>query len=292
MPIAFGNVENTDWKYVDSSVVATSVSVPIPACSAGDLIAIVGYIDVGTATFSTPTDFVVGFTGSNNEGGIGIFTKTVTGSEGWGGGSGTVTLSRSGGSDALIQAIALRITGHDSTTPYNTGAQSVASGGANWNSPTITTTADGSLLFFGGGSRDVAGTFDAGDEPDTTTLIKQWATSGSWLGLAYETQSTAGATGTRQWTNPTNAKRAFSFAIAPSSATGLTITGVTPTTFDDGVTGIVIAGSGFGATQGSSTLTIGSQAQTVTAWSDTSITFTSARGSNSMGAASLKLTRG
>jgi hypothetical protein len=73
---------------------------------------------------------------------------------------------------------------------------------------------------------------------------------------------------------------------------GLTITSVTPASFDDGKTGIVIAGSGFGASQGASTLTIGAQAQTITGWSDTSITFTSARGSNSMGAASLKLTRG
>lgn len=290
MPLAFGNVENTDWKYVDSSVVAASVNVPIPACSAGDLVVIVGYIDSATASFSTPTDFAVGFTGTNAEGGLGIFTKTVTGSEGWGGGSGTVTLSRSGGSDALIQAISLRLTGHDTTTPYNVGAQATATGGSNWNSPSITTTSNGSILFFGGGSRDVAGTFDVGDEPDTTTLIKQWATSGSWLGLAYEAQTTAGATGTRQWTNPTNAKRAFSFAIAPASASGLTITSVTPSSFDSGIAGIVIAGSGFGASQGSSTVDIGGQAQTVTAWSNTSITITSARGSNSMGAASLKVT--
>lgn len=74
-------------------------------------------------------------------------------------------------------------------------------------------------------------------------------------------------------------------------STGLSITSVTPSAFDDGRTGIVIAGSGFGASQGSSTLTIGGQAQTVTAWSDTSITFTSVRGSNSMGARSLTLTR-
>jgi len=195
-----------------------------------------------------PTDFAVGFTGSNNEGGLGIFTKTVTGSEGWGGGSGTVTLSRSGGSDALIQAISLRLTGHNTTTPYNVGAQATATGGANWNSPSITTTENGCILFFGGGSRDTAGTFDVGDEPDTTTLIKQWATSASWLGLAYETQTTAGATGTRQWTNPTNAKRAFSFAIAPAVATGLTITSVNTTnTAFSAQTNSAVIGTGLSA---------------------------------------------
>ena len=80
----------------------------------------------------------------------------------------------------------------------------------------------------------------------------------------------------------------FSDADAPS---GLTITSVTPSSFDDGRTGIVIAGSGFGASQGSSTLTIGGQAQTVTDWKDDQITFTSVRGSNSMGARSLTITR-
>jgi hypothetical protein len=76
------------------------------------------------------------------------------------------------------------------------------------------------------------------------------------------------------------------------SSASLTITSVTPSTFDDGKTGIVIAGSGFGASQGSSTLTIGAQTQTVTQWSDTSITFTSVRGSVSPGNAALKLTKG
>lgn len=71
---------------------------------------------------------------------------------------------------------------------------------------------------------------------------------------------------------------------------GLTITSVTPSSFDSGIAGIVIAGAGFGASQGSSTVDIGGQAQTVTAWGDTSITITSARGSNSMGAGQLKVT--
>lgn len=83
----------------------------------------------------------------------------------------------------------------------------------------------------------------------------------------------------------------FTVAIRPAAgASGLTITSVTPSSFDSGIAGIVIAGSGFGASQGSSTVDIGGQAQTVTAWSDTSITITSARGSNSMGAGQLKVT--
>lgn len=78
---------------------------------------------------------------------------------------------------------------------------------------------------------------------------------------------------------------------AADIASGLTITSVTPSSFDSGVAGVVIAGTGFGASQGSSTVTIGGVAQTVTAWSDTSITITTARGSQSMGAATLTVTK-
>lgn len=84
---------------------------------------------------------------------------------------------------------------------------------------------------------------------------------------------------------------AIAVSIEEASAGALSITSVTPSSFDDGVSGIVIAGSGFGSSQGSSTLTIGGQAQTVANWSDTSITFTSVRGSNSMGSATLTLTK-
>lgn len=80
------------------------------------------------------------------------------------------------------------------------------------------------------------------------------------------------------------------WAVKEIALSGLTITSVTPSSFDSGIAGIVIAGAGFGASQGSSTVDIGGHAQTVTAWTDTSITITSARGSNSMGAGQLKVT--
>jgi len=285
MALAFGNVENTDWKYTDTN--GTSISAALPSYSNGELGVLVCYLDTSIANFSTPSGWDPHDAANDANGGMAIFTRTCTGSEG-----STVTVSASSGGATNIQVLALRITGHDTTTPYNVSAFTSPGGGSNWNSPSITTTVDGCLLFFGGGCREVSNATDS-SKPTSSTLVKQWATSGSWLGLAYETQTTAGSTGTRTWTNTSNAKRAFSFAIAPSSAaTGLSITSVTPSSFDDGVTGIVIAGSGFGSSQGSSTLTIGGQAQTVTNWTDQAITFTSARGSNSMGAAALKLTRG
>ena len=81
---------------------------------------------------------------------------------------------------------------------------------------------------------------------------------------------------------------AFEYVVVGSA---LSITSVTPSSFDDGHTGIVVAGTGFGSSQGSSTLKIGDQAQTVTAWSNTSITFTCVRGANSMGANTITVTK-
>lgn len=108
---------------------------------------------------------------------------------------------------------------------------------------------------------------------------------------ADATSVTAGTkTVTATWSTTAGFKNLAVVSIAAAAASGLTITSVTPSSFDDGITGIVIAGSGFGASQGSSTVDIGGQAQTVTAWSDTSITVTSARGSNSMGTGQLKVT--
>lgn len=66
---------------------------------------------------------------------------------------------------------------------------------------------------------------------------------------------------------------------------------VTPSSFDDAHAGIVIAGDAFGASQGSSTVTIGGIAQTVTAWSNTSITITAETTGLSMGSATLTVTK-
>lgn len=65
------------------------------------------------------------------------------------------------------------------------------------------------------------------------------------------------------------------------------ITGLSTTTLTDGKTGVVITGTNFGATQGAGYVELNtaadgggtSQTQTITAWGDTSITFTVARGS-------------
>lgn len=81
------------------------------------------------------------------------------------------------------------------------------------------------------------------------------------------------------FTNATD-RRYFTFVAAYLEApAGPTITGGTANPVHLS-TGNTITGTGFGASQGAGTLVIGGQAQTVTAWADTSITYTANRGVN------------
>jgi hypothetical protein len=118
---------------------------------------------------------------------------------------------------------------------------------------------------------------------------------GTFLGRHANAAGLQGSAGAKSvdWTHSTAVGEKMSINVSVAEgASGPTITSVTPSSFDDGRSGIVIAGSGFGAVQDGRALTIGAVTQTVTAWSDTSITFTAVRGSNSMGANSVKFDRG
>lgn len=77
-------------------------------------------------------------------------------------------------------------------------------------------------------------------------------------------------------------------AVRPSAATSLSITSITPSQIDSGES-FTITGTGFGATQGLSLVQIGGVTQPPTSWSDTSITCTATRGSQSMGSATLTI---
>lgn len=67
------------------------------------------------------------------------------------------------------------------------------------------------------------------------------------------------------------------------------ITSISPDKFDSGKS-VTLSGSGFGTAQGS--VSIAGQAQTVTSWSDTSITFTTVRGSQSQGSCRVDVVKG
>lgn len=286
MAIAFGNVEGTDFVKAKSTTTTTSLSVNISALSSGNtgkLLVAVFYHAGNSGLFSEPAGWTVANNTTAANGGLAIFWRVCTGDE--------TTVAAGRATAVYTQAQVYVISGADTTTPINTYLLATRSGGVSWASPVITTTVDGCLIFQGGGATGVSD-WATNDEPTGTTLIAQESNTAAWFGMAFESQTSAGTLGTRTWDNNSNAKYAVSFAIAPSTGgAGLTITSVTPSTFDSGVEGIVIAGTGFGASQGSSTVTIGSTAQTVTAWSDTSITFTSVRGSESMGAGTLTVTK-
>jgi len=84
---------------------------------------------------------------------------------------------------------------------------------------------------------------------------------------------------------------ALSLNASTGGGGGLSITSVTPSTFSPGDT-VTIAGTGFGATQGASTLDVGGEAQTVTSWSDTLVRARATRGALAYGAYTLTLTNG
>jgi hypothetical protein len=82
------------------------------------------------------------------------------------------------------------------------------------------------------------------------------------------------------------------FQAAPTGTTAATITSVTPSTFVNGQTGIVITGTNFGASQGTGSVVISptddeldaaAVEQTVDTWGDESITITAVRGSLAVG---------
>lgn len=212
MSLAFGNVENTDWKYTDTGgSPAASLALDLVTYVTGDLILLVACIDDSTIDFTTPSGYDLELTRGEPAGNYTVFSRTSDGTEG-----STVTLSLASGS-VRIQGTSLKLTGHDSSAVVDVFADSSVGGGSNYNCPSITTTVANTIGFFG-----VACTansnYSGGDEPNSTTLVKESTNSGQWMGLVFEEIAAIGATGTRQWTNTQQAKVTFSFAITPSAA--------------------------------------------------------------------------
>lgn len=103
----------------------------------------------------------------------------------------------------------------------------------------------------------------------TWTSLAGLPASGTWGMTGY---SNGSGTGASEWGG------------TDLSATGPSISGVSNASPANG-SSLTITGSAFGASQGSGSVTIGGVAQTVTSWSDTSITVTVARGTNKYGTA-------
>ena len=275
----------TTWS---SSSASTSHSVTLPATvSAGDLLVVAFVAGVTTITF--PGGWTASITQIvNTTLKRGVWTKTASGSEG--GTTITVTVDASSNAAALSWSI------------QNGGALE----GSTWGTTGTSTTPNPPSLTTSWAAEDnlwlavyaAVGTVTTTTYPSTPNYINGQtvsSTSGSTDFTVGGGERTVTATATENPNTFTISASVFhadgTLVIRYSApASGFSVTSVTPATFDDGRTGVIIAGTGFGASQGSSTVTIGGQAQTVTAWSATSITITAVRGSNSMGLNSLKVT--
>lgn len=305
MAIAYRS--NTTGQY-DGSVASTTHSVTLnkpTGLATGDCLVVVisGRQDDGTARDLSSDVSFNGFTLVSESSAYTatavsrkwVFRKAITDGAGEPA-SYTFTATGSSANKLNLVGIAAAFSGVDTASPVD--ASSAFDGevtGATLTFNGVTTTAANTMLVMCGAARrgTPTATFNDGTEiAESAQAGTAAAGGGTTAYMGYLAQASAGASGDKTATL-TEIRENDGLIVALKEALfGLTITSVTPSSFDDGKTGIVIAGSGFGASQGSSTVDIGGQAQTVTAWSNTSITFTSVRGSVSPGNATLTLTKG
>jgi hypothetical protein len=164
--------------------------------------------------------------------------------------------------------------------PGTGSADSVVSGNA-----TVTTTGAGVLGF----DLDINGR-TLTNPGDGGTGFTELAAGAFLFGMAEHKRITADGTYNATFDDPAFDQHNCMMAIFSEPLTAF-VSNVTPRKFYDAQTGILVAGTTFGAAQGSGKVWIspsdnvsdGSRVeQTVTAWADTSITITSVRGALSM----------
>lgn len=212
MPLAFGNVENTDFVSSASIGAVTTWNFDISALApaSGNLLVLEAFLDSATQAFAAVSGWTAALNSAQTNGTVGVFWKISNGAET------TVTLAPAANTYQIL-GLCKKYTGAHATTPIPVITSSQQAGGSNWNSPSIDTAGtDGCHLCFGGFTQPGTSDWLSGDEPDTTTLVKQATGDSSWWGSAFETQTTGGVTGTRLWTNSSNGKTAYSYAVAPA----------------------------------------------------------------------------
>ena len=195
------------------SEVSHTVTMPSPI-SDGDLMLTLGGTDGGGETHGytswTQIDSEVGSVHTSS-----MWERTASSEPA----SYTFTVS----SSEKLQAIIAIINGQDAASPINASASGIGTSDSPI-SPTVTTTVDDCLIIRGFAcDDDLIATDDTGN-PAGTTVILVRDTSGDGgdvsAGMAYESQLTAGATGTATWTSALSASSPWSactIAIAPAS---------------------------------------------------------------------------
>lgn len=240
MAVTHTNTEDSDRKVSVSSGVVASLAVSLPPHAAGVLLVVEAFAALNVAFVTTAwlaAGWSVAYNTEHPSGTFALLTKVAAS-----GAESAPALTLTGAATAAMKAVVRKFTGFNSAAPINAVAVGEIGGGSDWNAPALTTTADGCMVFTGGGCLS-ASDFTTGDEPDGATLGYQDAANASWFGDAYFTQSSQGSIPAQLWTNSANAKTGFSFAIAPSSDSiapdftdGPDITNVTAAGFDVGGT--------------------------------------------------------
>jgi hypothetical protein len=144
---------------------------------------------------------------------IAAYGKVATGSEG----GTTVNFTTNGAADdRRWLAVILRLTGAAGVNAQAMGTEDFA---PNRSSPSVTTTVNNCRIIYGIYSRD--GSYEASPPtiPSGTTSIGAWSCNGSTspsIALAYEDQSSAGATGSKTWGSSNDFSVAFTIAIEPT----------------------------------------------------------------------------
>lgn len=268
-----------------SSVNVTSLAVTAPAGAAVNDV-IVGYGEWdsnGSYTIGLPSGFTAiaasaqasTFDGENAACGYKVETGTPPANY-------TFTSSTSNDCTAAVAAYS----GINTSAPlHNSNGTSVSTGGTDPRSMAITgftTTATCDLVYIGipdwngsGGAR----TFTA--PSGFTTRQSDYSTNLAASFIADKVAVAAGATGTVTGVagGPGTCGYIAYLLALENGAAGPVVSGGTANPVHLS-TGNTITGINFGASQGTGTLVIGGVTQTVTAWADTSITYTANRGTN------------
>jgi len=200
------------------------------------------------------------------------------------------TWSVSGTQGAIAWMGVVEITGcpASSILDVNPGTAYINGGGF---TNQITTSSNNALVIsavFDGSS--TTATMTVGGGTGLTKFLSVATGTYASAALGWLVQSSPGTSppSTPTWTASAGSAGALiTVAIKPASAVAPTISSTSAATLSNGTTGYTITGTGFGASQGAGSVTIGTSSsvqatgavtQTVTAWSDTSITFTAVRG--------------
>jgi hypothetical protein len=253
-----------------------------PNIKEGDILVYAISIDTASSTVTWPTNFneVSGSPTTSSYDGqrLHVATKKATGLE-----TGNLVAVKSGSDRHHAFITAYRGMDQTSWIDGSLGTVSSSSGNASPQSPaagSVTTTINGDIILY-------IATLDAGTNPSNAS----WTPPSGFteriditaefndITIADKVQTTAGATGTAAGTVTFSGNAGYiAFQLALKKAGGsapaiFAIDSVTPNVLYEGLTSIVIAGAAFGTTQGNSKVLLDGTEQTVTAWSDTSITF-------------------